>query len=280
MKGIAEIGGRHLTAVHILAIALVDNNAVGNLHDTALYALQFVASTCQLNKQEEIHHRMTGGLALPHSNRFNENLVETCSLAEDNGLTRFTGNTTEGACRWRRTNECLLSLREFFHACLVAQDTSLAALAGRVDCQYCQFAAGTLQHMDAKLINAGTFSGTRHTADTDAHGVAAVRQAFVDDFLSLGVMIRVNALHQGDGLREDGDVTFDDTLHHLRSRIFTTAEMPTLQVGVNDTLTADAGIDLQPLVFFTVLWMFHIRLCALAHFINQFLYLLHVHVRR
>ena len=94
MEGIAEVGGCHLTAIHIVAIALVDDDAVGDLHDTALDALQLVARTCHLDEQEKINHRVTGSLALADTHCLDKDLIETCCLTEDNGLTRLTGNTT------------------------------------------------------------------------------------------------------------------------------------------------------------------------------------------
>ena len=98
VKGIAEIGGSHLTTVDIIAVALVDDDAVRNLHDTAFDALQLVACACYLNEQEEVDHRVTGCLALPYSNSLDEDLVEARSLAEDDGLTSLTGHATQRTC--------------------------------------------------------------------------------------------------------------------------------------------------------------------------------------
>ena len=50
MECIAEIGGSHLTTVYVIAIALVDDNAIRYLHDATLDALQLVACTSQLDE--------------------------------------------------------------------------------------------------------------------------------------------------------------------------------------------------------------------------------------
>ena len=71
-------------------------------------------------------------------------------------------------------------------------------------------------------------------------------------------MLGIDTLHQGDGLGKNGDVALDDSLHHLCRRIFTTTEMTAFQVGVNNTLTAHAGIDLQAFIFFAILGMIHV----------------------
>ena len=105
MQGIAEVGGSHLTTVHIIAITLVDDDAIGDFHNATLDALQLVASTSHLDEQEEVDHRVTSRLALPYSHRLNEYLVETSSLAKDDSLTSLTGYTTQRASSWTGTDE-------------------------------------------------------------------------------------------------------------------------------------------------------------------------------
>ena len=51
MQGIAEVGGSHLTTVYIIAVALVDDDAIGDFHDATLDTLQLVASASHLDKQ-------------------------------------------------------------------------------------------------------------------------------------------------------------------------------------------------------------------------------------
>ena len=94
MEGITEIGRRHLTAIDIVAVALVDNDAIGDFHDAALDALQLIACASHLNQKEEIDHRVAGRLALTYAYRLDKNLVEACGLAEDDGLTGLTGHTS------------------------------------------------------------------------------------------------------------------------------------------------------------------------------------------
>ncbi len=93
MEGVAEVGGCHLTAIYIITITLVDDNTVGDLHDATLDALKLITRTGYLDEQEEIDHRVTGGLTLSDTNRLYEDLIETGSLTEDDGLTRLTRHT-------------------------------------------------------------------------------------------------------------------------------------------------------------------------------------------
>ena len=149
-------------------------------------------------------------------------------------------------------------LRQFLHARLVTQDTTLGALRTGVDGQHGQLAAMLLQHVDAKLVDRGRLACARHTADTHTDRVAAIGQTAVNDLLRLRLMVRIDALDKGDGLAEDGDITFDDALDHLGHRQFTTAETRTLQVGIDDALLLYAAIHLQAGKFGTILWVFHI----------------------
>ena len=125
MKGVTEIGGCHLTLIDILAVTLVDDYAVGDFHDAALDALQLIASTSQLDEQEEIDHRMTSGLGLPYSYGLNKYLVEPCSLTKYNGFTRLTSHAAQRTSRWTGTYEGIGMNGEFLHTCLITQDGTL-----------------------------------------------------------------------------------------------------------------------------------------------------------
>ena len=111
--------------------------------------------------------------------------------------------------------------------------------------------------MHAKLVDASRLAGARHTADAHTHRLAAVGQTLVDDLLCLGLMVGVDALHQRDGLREDGHIAFDDAFHHVGRRQFATAETVALQVGVDDGWLLHAAVHLQTCIFGAVFWMFH-----------------------
>ena len=200
VQGVAEVGGGHVATVHVVAVALVDDNAVRDFHDATLDALQLVACASHLQQQKEIDHGVAGGLRLSDAYRLNEYLVEACSLAEDNRLTRLAGYTTQGTGCWTGADERVRMDGELLHACLVTQNRTLGALATGVNGQDGKATAMFLQHMDAKGVDARRFTGTRHTAYTYANAVATEGQALVDDLLSLGLVVGVDALHQRDSL--------------------------------------------------------------------------------
>ena len=111
--------------------------------------------------------------------------------------------------------------------------------------------------MDAELVDRRALSCSRYAADADAHGVAAVGQAFLNDLLCLRLMIGQNALHERHGLTEDGDIAFDDAFHHLVDGEFAPLEASALQVWVDDGCSGDAAIHGQSFVFFAVFGVFH-----------------------
>ena len=84
---------------------------------------------------------------------------------------------------------------------------------------------------------------------TDAHTdtVAAIRQTLVDDLLGTCLVVGIDALDEGDGLREDGDVSLEDALYHLSDGEFPAAR--TLEVWVYDRWLVDTAVHLQACIF-------------------------------
>ena len=247
MEGIAEVRGCHLTTVYIVAVALVDDDAVADLHDAALDALEFITGACHLDEQEEIHHRVTGRLALSYTYRLDEDLVEACGLTEDDGLAGLTGYTTQRTCRWTGADEGVRMQGEFLHAGLVTEDTALGTFRRGVDGKDSKFATFLLEYVDTELVDTRRLARSRYTTDTHTDGVAAIGQALVDDLLSLGLMVGVDTLNEGYGLREYRDIALEDTLHHLCRREFTAFVAP--QIGVDNRWLLDTAIDLQACIF-------------------------------
>ena len=62
-------------------------------------------------------------------------------------------------------------------------------------------------------------------------------------------MVRIDALDQRHGLRQDGDIALDDTLYHLGCREFTTTEAAALQVGIDDGGLLNTAVHLQACIF-------------------------------
>ena len=146
---------------------------------------------------------------------------------------------------------------EFLHARLVAEDAALGLLGAGVDGQYGKSSAGTLQHMDAKFVDAGTLASTGHTADADADALAAIGQALLNDFLSDALVVGIGALYEGYGLSEDGRIALEDAFHVVGGGQLATGKTASLQVGIDDGGLLHAAVYDQSLVFFAVFWMFH-----------------------
>ncbi len=129
-----------LRTLYIVAVSLIDHNAVSHLHDAALYALQLVTGTGKLNEQKEIHHRMHSGLALPHTYSFNKYIVISGSLAQHDGLASLSRHSSERSRRRAGAYECIRMHRQFLHSRLVAEYTPLGAFARRVDGKHSKLA--------------------------------------------------------------------------------------------------------------------------------------------
>gem|GEM_PF-6973246 len=190
---------------------------------------------------------MAGGLALPHPNGLNKNLVVAGSLAEDDGFARLAGHTTQRPCGRGRADEGLRVNGEFLHARLVAKDAALGALGAGVDGEDGELAAVLFEDMEAKDVDAGALTSARDAANADADGLAGEGEALLYHLLSNGLMFGQQALHEGDGLREDGDVAAQDALDVLGSRHL--AALGTAEIGVDALGLLDAGIDSKAFVF-------------------------------
>ena len=143
---------------------------------------------------------MAGGLALTYAYGLDEDFVEACSLAEDDGLAGLACYAAEGSCAGAGADERVGMHAEFLHACLVAEDASLGLLGTGVYGEDGKASARAFQDVDAKFIDAGALAGTWYAADADADAVATVGQAFLDDFLCNLLMFGVGAFHEGHGL--------------------------------------------------------------------------------
>ena len=130
--------------------------------DAALYALKFIACAGKLQKQEEVNHRVHGGLALPYTHCLHEYIVETGSLAQHYRLTCLPGDATERSGRRTGTHKGRGMHRQTLHTCLVAENTAFGALARRVDGEHRELPA-IFEHMQAKRIDGCRFTGAGHS---------------------------------------------------------------------------------------------------------------------
>ena len=199
--------------LQIVAISLINDNAIGHFHDAAFDALQLIARTRQLYQQEEVYHRMYGSLTLPHPYRLYKYLVETGSLTKHNRFTRLACHATQRTGRGTGTYEGLGMNGELLHTRLITENTAFAAFAARVNGKNGQLAAVFLQYMQAKYINRGTFTGTGHTTDTHTDGVARIGQTLLYHLLRHSLVLRFHTFHQCYSLAEYRNITFHYTLH-------------------------------------------------------------------
>ena len=99
VERVAELVGGKVGAVHVVAVALVDADAISHFHNATLDALQFIACAGELNQQEEIHHRVNGGFALAHTHGLDKDIVVAGSLTEHDGFARLASHTAKRSSR-------------------------------------------------------------------------------------------------------------------------------------------------------------------------------------
>ena len=121
-------GGRQV------AVGLVDDDQVGELHDPALDALELVAAGRRGDEHEEVDEVGHRHLGLADADRLDEHDVEPGRLAQQQRLARAAGHAAERA---RRTGDGRMKAlgvpAEVGHAGLVAEDRAAGAGARRVD---------------------------------------------------------------------------------------------------------------------------------------------------
>ena len=214
MQCAAELGGSQLGAFHIIAVALVDNYAIGHLHDAALYALQLIAGAGKLYEQEEVDHRVNGGFALPHTHGFYKDVIVAGCLAQHYGFAGLASHTAQRPCRWAGTYERIFLHRKLLHTGLVAKYRTLGEFATRVDGKHGKFAAA-IEHMQSENVDRRTLAGTGHAGDAYALGVAGIWQTFLYHFLCQALVFGQLALHERHSLSQHGNIALAYAFHIL-----------------------------------------------------------------
>ena len=126
-RAILRLG--QLRRADIVAVGFIYNYTIGHFHDTTFYTLQFIACPGNLDKEEEIYHRMHSGFALPYTNSFHKNVVVAGSLTKHDSFSCFPCHTTQTTGRRGRANKSVGMHGKLLHAGLVAQNRAFGPLA-------------------------------------------------------------------------------------------------------------------------------------------------------
>ena len=256
MESAAELGLRKLRTMHIVAVGLVDHYTVGHLHDAAFDSLKLVARSGNLKEQEEVDHRMDGGLALPDAYGLDEYIVVTGSFAENYRFTRLTGHASERAGRRAGTDESLGMDGETFHARLISENASAGALARRVNGEHSELCAFIFKDMKAEDIDRCAFTGARNAGYSYTAGVAGMRQTVLDYLARNRTVFRHKALDERHGTAQKRCVAAENALGQFgscRERLAPAARY----VGINLRRLFYTSVDGEAVEFFIVFDVFH-----------------------
>ena len=155
---------------------------------------------------------MDCGFRLSHTHRFHENAIEAGCFTKDDGLTCFSGDTTQGARRSRGTDKRIGVVGQVFHTCFIAQDASLAVGRTGVDGQNGHFMSGSSQILTQGLYK-GAFPDAGHAGDPHARGISGMWQTSADDLLCQLLMPGQRTFYKGNGFAEQGAVPGEDALY-------------------------------------------------------------------
>ena len=139
---------------------------------------------------------MYSSFTLSHTYCLYKYLIETGSFTKNNRLTRFTGYSTQRACRWTGTNKRCRMNGKLLHTCLITQNTAFTTLTTGVDGKHRQLTCIFLQYMQTENINGSTFTCSRYTTDTYTDRISGIRQAFLNDLLCHCLVFNFHAFHQ------------------------------------------------------------------------------------
>ena len=216
---------RTLGRSRALAVSLVDDQRIGQFHDSALDPLQLVARIRQHQHEEEVHHARDLVLRLPHTDRLDEDHVKSGRFAQQHGFARLVCHTAKRALRGRGPDEGSRVTRQRLHARLVAEDAAAGNRRAGVNGQH-RNALAAVDEMHAEGFDECGLADPGNTADAHARAVAGMRQ---------------NALQKGLGARNVGRERTLDQRYRLGERPAVPGEQQFSTVGAQ-CATADASM--------------------------------------
>ena len=239
-----EFAARDFRLDEVVAVGLVDDDGVGELHDAFLDALQLVARARQYDEQEEVDHAAHGDFGLADADGLNQDDVVASRLAEQHGLAALARDAAECAARRRRTDERFRPAGKGPHPGLVTQYRALRDGAGRIDGEDGDTVAFVAEHV-AERLDHRALASAGDARDADAKRLARARQQPLEDALRLREMARAVALDERDGARERHAVALCHALdvvvlreHHAARRLHLAGFECRVQVA--DRRVADA----------------------------------------
>ena len=196
VERVGVVGGGGAAAAGEVAVGLVDDHEVGELHDPALEALQLVAAARRDEHEEEVDHRRDLHLRLPDADRLDEHDVEAGGLAQQHRLARARARRRRGCRRsatggrTRRASASSCSIRVLsprIEPPLRVLDGSTASTATRWPCST-RWTPSASMNVD--------LPGARRAGDADTHRATGVRQHLGEQRLGLGAVVGPRRLDQ------------------------------------------------------------------------------------
>ena len=204
-----------------VAVGLVHDDQIGELHDPTLEPLQLVAAARRDQHEEEVDHRRDLHLRLADADGLDQDDVEAGRFAEQERLARPARHAAEGAAGGGRPDEGEGRARELLHARLVAEDRAPTARARRIDGQH-RDPVRLFHQVAAERLDERRLARAGRAGDPHPHRVADVREDLGEQRLGLGAVVGARRFHQRDRTRQRAPITLDHLVgqltHPVRSR--------------------------------------------------------------
>src|SRR5579863_5791367 len=160
-----------------VAIAFVDHENIGDLHDARFDGLHVVTHARHQYQYRDIGQTHDVHFILAHAHRLNHNQIATRSVEHSGHVGRGTRQSAERTARCHASNINPRVGKMFLHADAVTQNCSAGVRAGGIDGDNA-YAAIFLAIKAGKLIDQRALPRPRRSSEAEDARLAAVRKQF------------------------------------------------------------------------------------------------------
>src|SRR5262249_4981536 len=102
------LASRQVCRTKIVAVGLVDYDAVNHLDDTAFDSLKFVTGSGNHQEQKKVGHGADLNFRLPDTHGFDQNILVSSGFADQHALAGAAGHAAKAAARRRGADKALV----------------------------------------------------------------------------------------------------------------------------------------------------------------------------
>ena len=157
--------------------------------------LKLVAGSRRKQQHEDVGHRGDRGFRLPHTDRLDDDDIESRRLHDPNRFPSAPCDSPERGAGGRRTDERARVDREAFHSCLVAENRAAGHGGGRVDGEHRELVAA-IEEERAEGLDERRLSDPWRPGQPDAQRMARVMARVMARGMARGMARRTSQTFQ------------------------------------------------------------------------------------